>query len=245
MNFNDFREIVVIDDDKIGAEISCTAVENLGKPVKLINKGKFTHVDQLLAKIFENTSHEIGVVCDHQLMNGALADFYGSELVAGLYRQKIPAILVTQYIEKDIDTSIRRFRRWTPALLRRGQLVDEDNVRMAFDFCNAELFGPTPTSRIPYRTLVEIISTAKDDETGVVEAVVHGWNPNETVGFPMLLMPDSIREQVTKTISKGESAFVFAEVNIGASRSSELYFDSFEWAEKPQGLTLDSLFNNH
>lgn len=244
MTFSDFKEIVVIDDDRIGAEISCMAVESLGKPVKLIDRGKFTNVDQLLAKVFENTSHDIGVVCDHQLMNGALADFYGSELVAGLYRQKVPAILVTQYIDKDIDTSIRRFRRWTPALLKRGQLVDEDNLKMAFDFCNAELFGPTPASRIPYRTLVEITSIAKDGENGVAEAIVHGWNPDEPVGFPMLLLPSTIRNQVVKTVDKENSAFVFAEVNVGAGRSSELYFDSFEWAEQPRGLTLDSLFTN-
>jgi hypothetical protein len=243
MSVESFEEIVIIDDEDVGAEISYSAVENLGIPIKIITKGKFKQVDQLLGKIFEGNHHKIGVMCDHQLTRGRLADFYGSELVAGLYKEKVPAILVTQYTEHDIETSIRQFRRWTPALIKREQL-DEENVKMAFDFCSDELFGSTPASRRPYRTLIEIISPKKDEEEGVAEAIVHGWNPNEKVGFPMKLIPAEIKSKVIRMLGNKSSAFVFAEVNIGASLSSELYFDSFEWAEKPAGLTIDSLFNN-
>jgi hypothetical protein len=245
MKFEDFESIVVIDDDKVGVEISRSAVEGFGIPIKVIDKrkGKFKDVNQLLSKVFEENTNKIGVVCDHQLMRGALADFYGSELVAGLYKQKVPAILVTQYTEHDIETSIREFRRWTPALIKREQL-DEDNVKMAFNFCNDELFGFTPASRLPHRTLLEITSSSKDGEDGVAEAIVHGWDPEEKIGFPISLIPEIIKRQVIHSLSLKLNAFVFAEVNLGAERSSELYFDSFEWAERPKGLTLDSLFTN-
>ncbi|MGY3091292.1 CheY-like chemotaxis protein [Hymenobacter sp. UYAg731] len=240
MGLLDFDKIIIVDDEETGAEISLSAVDDLGIDTRLITTGKYQKVDQLLAEVMKDHVN-IGVLCDHKLMPGALASFYGSELVAALYKQNVPAILVTQYTEYEMDTSIREFRRWMPALITRKKL-SEENVKKAFGFCADELSGAIPASRLPHRTLIEIISSKKDDEADVAEAMIRGWNPDERVGFPMALIPEAIKNNVLQTLKSKCRAFVFAEVNIGASRSSELYFDSFEWAEKPSGLTIDSLF---
>ncbi|MGI4820706.1 MAG: hypothetical protein ACRYFV_05785 [Janthinobacterium lividum] len=240
MSTIDFDELIIVDDEKIGREMGLSIADDLDIPARAIT-GKYRSVDQLLAEVMKDHTN-IGVLCDHKLMPGALANFYGSELVAGLYKQNIPAVLVTQYADNEMETSIREFRRWMPALITRKKL-DEENVKKAFKFCSDELSGIIPASRIPHRTLVEITSSKKDNEPGVAEAIIRGWNHKKRIGFPITLMPLNIKDRVLQSLADKNRAFVFADVNIGAARASELYFESFEWAEKPRNLTIDSLFN--
>ena len=55
------------------------------------------------------------------------------EVVSCLYALKIPAILVTQYLDQDYDDTIRRWRRNVPVLIDRDNINPEQtNQRSIF-----------------------------------------------------------------------------------------------------------------
>jgi hypothetical protein len=242
MKNSTIEEIVIIDDDIKSAQKCKFIAEDLDFKTRLITDGSHKSVQQLLERILVDTKN-IGVLCDHRLMyHNGFANFYGSELVAALYHHKVPGILLTQYGDSDIDTSIRQYRRWNPVMIPRDE-ISMENIPKALNFCEQELSGIVPASRKPYRTMVEITRCTSDDGHDIAEAFVPGWNASHMVRFPLSLMDEGTIMKTQLTVQKGDFAYLFAQVNIGAANSGELFFDHFEWAGEPQTSSLDSLFN--
>jgi hypothetical protein len=135
-------------------------------------------------------------------------------------RGKVAALLVTHYLESDADISIRRYRRNIPVLLR--ELPPPESMPDVFNRCREEVQGNVPANRRPWRTLIRVVGTSREQGTELVEAVIPAWNPETIVRFPVEL----VREDLRKTMKSGLR--LFARVNVGAEDAKDLFLDSFE-----------------
>ena len=234
----DLELIAIIDDEESSAWPSKALVEDLGYNVEVISEGNYTTTQQLATELV-GRSNKIGVICDHRLTHGGFADFYGSELAADLYKMHIPAILLTQFSDIDVDTTIRQYRRWLPVMLARHDLT-MDSIQAGLNLCMNELGGNIMHSRVPHRTLVEVTRSYKDGDELVAEALIPGWNTERYIRFPMALMGKAELERTCSLTERGETAYLFAEVNIGAGIADELFFENFEWADVPTSSPIDN-----
>ena len=83
-------------------------------------------------------------------------------------------------------------------------------------------------SREGHKTFVEVLDTTKtEDNEAVIDALVTGWNASKAVRFPRSMLPKELME----TVDIG--TLLTAKVNIGAGKSTELYFGDFELAPEP------------
>lgn len=218
------RKIAIIDDDKTEAEIAELEVESAGFEPFVISKGPFNKIEDLTNEILGKAQ---GALCDHRLSHSGLANFSGAKLVAHLYDLKVPAILITQYADIDNGISIRNWRDKIPVLLSRDE-ADASSIAYGFERCLHELQGNIPDTRKPHRTLLRIVDIGKESGQKVIDAIIPGWNPHRAVRFPAILLPKHIHKSHLK-----EGTYLFAQINIGAQKSSELYFKDFEIATEP------------
>ncbi|MEQ9233351.1 hypothetical protein [Coleofasciculus sp. E2-BRE-01] len=218
------QKIAIVDDEEELAEVTSWEVEEAGYEPFLLVKGHFTSVDDLASVILDNTQ---GAICDNRLTNSGLANFLGAELVAALYDQALPSLLISQFVEMDTSLSIRKWRRKIPVLLSRDE-ANASSIAKGIEACQQELGGHLPISRKPSRTLVRIVDLDQASNEPVIDAIVPGWNPSKAVRFPASLIPETIRSDALK-----KGVRLFAHVNIGADNADDLYFDKFELAPEP------------
>jgi vacuolar-type H+-ATPase subunit F/Vma7 len=237
-----FDTIKIVDDSKASAQKSKFLAEEFTNiEVQLITDGKHDSVNKLLDRVLRDVvnTKRTGVLCDNRLfMNGGFANFYGAEFVAELYKHDVAAILLTEYAGDDIDLSIREYRRRIPVMMRRDDL-NETTLVDGFNFCKLELGGSTPASRIPYRTIVQIKEWVREGDKDLAVAIVPGWDASQEVRFPFALMEHEIIVRMKAALDARRDFYVFAQVNIGARQSSELFFDRFEIAREPKLSPLD------
>jgi hypothetical protein len=214
------KKIAIVDDELDLAEAAGWDVEDAGFESFRVN-GSFIDIDVLASHIEKNAQ---GALCDHRLANYGRTNFSGAKLVAALYDRKIPSILITQYAAIDANVSIRKFRRKIPVLLSRDE-ANAATIKKGIEDCVLELSGKVPSNRKPYRTLVRITKIDRESGEDVVDAIVPGWNPHEALRFPAVLIPEKIRQDSLKA-----GVRLFAQVNIGADKSEDLYFDKFQLA---------------
>src|SRR5262249_7743526 len=94
------RRIAIADDKPDYLTQKSQVVRMAGyEPVPL--GGKYHAVGELLAEL--QTVKAEGLVCDHKLSEGNYALFQGAEVVAALYGSATPALLVTDYVESDLQ----------------------------------------------------------------------------------------------------------------------------------------------
>jgi hypothetical protein len=219
---HNIKKIAIVDDDINAAEVTSWQVEDAGfEP--LIVDDTFGSVNQLSSFIQENAH---GALCDHRLSHRGFANFYGANLVATLYDLRMPAILVTQYIEIDKDVSIRRWRHKIPVLLSRDE-TDELSIKKGLRDCILEIKGDVPSPRKPYRTLLRITNIDDESNERVVDVIIPSWNPHRAVRFPVSIMPNELHDKLVPDL------WLFSYVNIGAEKSDDLFFDQFELAPEP------------
>jgi hypothetical protein len=185
-------------------------------------------VDELVDEI---TAKAQAAVCDNYLQPGGYA-FYGAEAVARLYDRRFPAILVTQFLEQDRDTSIRERRQKIPIVLSKEQ-ADPPAIMQGFVVCAREHRGDIALGRRPCRTLIKVARLDPESGPGMVDALVLSWNPHLPVRFPVKIMPDHLR------LALAVGQYLIARVNTGAESTADLFFTDFEAAPEP--LPEDSL----
>jgi len=224
---NRINKIAIIDDDPESAKFIRYELEEAGYQGDIIT-GFYENVNLFAQQIHDSAD---AAICDHKLSDGGLANFYGSELVACLYDLKTPSILISQYPDESHST-IGAYRRKIPIFLTRKE-VSSMSLRNGIEYCVSELGGKIPRERKPHRTLVRIERVDKEFGQDVVEAFVVGWRPRQAVRFPASLIPEEMRE----TLGKGSR--LVAYVNIGATKSEDLFFERFELA--PQLNANDGL----
>ena len=226
-------KIAIIDDERFTAEIAADIAEEAELTPTIISDGDgpFREVAQLLKGI--QTRGCIAVVCDHRLSGTPFASFLGAELIASLYDEHIPGLLLSTFAGVDSDFTIRRHRASIPCLVSRGHL-DPDNLLQGLRLCESELDGHFAPERYPRRTLVRIVkvSPSSVDGEAVVDAIMHSWDPNCGVRFPLDLIEDWHIQQRLLNDFNGEMN-LFAQVNVDCQNSMDLFFRDFELAPEP------------
>ena len=214
--------IAIVDDEQDLATVTGWEVEAAGFE-SFIVKDFFTEVDVLASHIEKNAK---GALCDHRLANYGRTNFSGATLVAELYDRKIPSILITQYTEIDANVSIRKSRRKIPVLLSRDE-ANAATIKKGIEDCVLELDGKVPITRIPHRTLLNITHITNESKEKVIDVIVPSWNPHKAVRLPASLIPQELHSELVV------DRWLFADVNTGAEKSDDLYFERFELTPEP------------
>ena len=230
--------VAVVDDREGQAETAAGIAEEADLVPSIFSEaaGAFSTTNQLLEEV--RSAGCDAVICDHRLSQTGFASFTGAEFVANLFREGIPGVLLSTFSAIDSETSIKLHRAEIPSLMDRSAL-DPDELVAALKRCESELAGEIAPERRLWRTLVRIENVSSESEIPVVDAVVHTWNPDRAVRFPLDLIEDrNIRRGLATGL--GLPMRLFAQVNIGCRSESELYFREFEGAPEPMVSDLDS-----
>ena len=171
--------------------------------------------------------HAQAAICSHRLGTYKQPQFYGAELAAALYDSGIPTVLVTQYLDIDQHTSIRRWREKLPVVLRLREF-DSSTLKEKLDLCVNELQGRIPEDRLPYRVMLGVENIEGMTGEQYIDVSVDRWDMDQRVRIPMTLVPPSLRTQIEP------GSWLFAMVNVDAQYSSDLYFRNFAMAPEPQ-----------
>ena len=191
--------------------------------------GSFGSTEKLLERVRANSC--AAVICDHRLSQTGFARFTGAEFVASLFRERIPAVLLSTFSSIDSETSIKLHKAQIPSLLTRSALGPDELVA-ALRRCESELAGNVPPERQLWRTLVRIEGISEESDIPVADAIVHTWDPDDAIRFPLDLIEDtSIRKAVAET--NRLPLRLFAMVNVGCRDESDLFLKAFEWAPEP------------
>ena len=225
------RRVAVVDDVVHYAETAAGMAEEAGLIPSIISEtdGKYEFTHQLLERVRESNCS--AVICDHRLSQTKFASFTGAEFLSELYQVSIPGVLLSTFSAIDGDTSIRLHRARIPSLIGREEL-DPNQLLQGLRRCEDELAGVIAPERRLTRAIVRIVGVSADSDVPVAEAIVHSWNPEYAVRFPLELIEDlQIRELLIPNLS-GELR-LFAEVNVGCRDDTELFFRAFELAPEP------------
>ena len=170
-------------------------------------------------------------VCDQRLSYSAYATFEGAEAISRVIRGlRLPSLLVSSYVETEL-LAIRRWRAHIPVVIEKRRLTPE-RLNHGFYLSTSELKGDVPTQRISRRTgvYIERVSTRT---TGIVDAIVPGWDENCVVSFPLELIEDlSLRRDVRQ----GHVDWLIAKTNVDAERAADVFFEDFERSPNPEGI---------
>lgn len=216
------QSVAVVDDDPNEVEVMTELLMDAGfKSVPFYEE--FADPPSLAAEIEKRAQ---AAVCDHRLRPLGLATFDGAELVAELFTRKIPAVLVTTYLDMDSDVSIRRWRHRIPVLLSRDN-AGPDSIRQALAECLRELRGSRSRQRVARRALVRVVDITNESRQEVIDSIIPQWNPHRGIRFPALLLPDELRKSV------GSGTRLLADVNIGSEVPEDVYLSNFTLAPEP------------
>ncbi len=174
-------------------------------------------------KAFFKTEKVTMLMCDHHLFEqGDYAGYYGAEAVAASYRSGIAGILVTAFERDDAELSLRKYRRWIPALINSPKLT-LNNLSEALLQADREVRHQAPIrERVPHRTIMTVRRIENRGTHKIVKVMMSQWNAAVEVGFPLEMVPEKLKPAVAP------GALLIAQVNIEATRAEDLYFDKFE-----------------
>jgi hypothetical protein len=212
------KRVAVIDDNREARESMADSLLSAHFNPRPL-PGPFNNASDIVACAMKRAD---AAVCDHHLIVENFAKCTGAEVVAGFYRRKFPAVLVTAWWAPDID-EIQFYRRWVPTLLKPP--ADPDEIEKGFFRCMEEHEQKFRPPRRPWRTLIRIEEVRGRTDNSPVCAVIPGWNPSEVVRFPLRIIPKGLRRHVKP------GARFFAQVNKGAHDQADLYFEGFEYRE--------------
>lgn len=220
------RTIYIIDDIEETANDIQDQVYDLDSEPVLITRGHFSNINELMQLISEG---DTGVICDHRLQRGRLADFFGSEFVAASQKRSIPSLLLTEYLSQDIDTTIRKYRRHIPFVAERGD-IDPSAIIKGFETCIKEIKSGPASNRKGHVVLCKISDLTSEGGEDVADAFIPGWQPHKSIRFPLSLMANDQIEYVKHKMSveSDKMARIFATVNIGAAEGDDLFIYNFQ-----------------
>ena len=216
INGHTVRNVLVVDDNPSVRETYAYAIEGLRlEPV--YEDGPLESLDGALRRLRRKAD---ALVCDYHLKKKNYSRFNGDDLVVGLYKLGFPSILCTSYNDFEI-TLMRQKRRYIPALVKAEGLSPE-MIAMAFTRCIAEHKGTFEPTRRPWRTLVRVVEVFSSDEYCYV--VIPAWNAESKIRLLFKDLPVKFRRSAKPGLR------LHAQVNIGAEKPEEVFFDRWEEA---------------
>ena len=111
----DVTRVAVIDDEARGRRVTIEQVRDMGAQPVAVEQIPTPHDVVQVAKYIKEIADS--AICDHRLRIGGYAYFEGAGLVAALIDLGVPAILLTQFVDMDADSSIRKWRSKIPVVL--------------------------------------------------------------------------------------------------------------------------------
>lgn len=160
-------------------------------------------------------------LCDNRLREGNYAGFDGAVAVDALYRQRFPAILVTDYTAPDIN-SIRLHRRRIPVLLPGTELLPK-RILEGFEQIDQEIIQKqVPLTRRPRRALIEVEEIVDGPRGRLLTVFVPRWREHEAIVLPQEIIPEAFHTNVK------QGTILIASINTEAERSEDLFFEDFE-----------------
>jgi len=221
-----FRTVAVIDDSERDAESLRIELIAIGlEPVEIAIEDR--ELDDVVNEVRERAD---AAVCDHYLKQHKRVGFSGAEAVALLTSAQVPTCLITMY-PMDGDVDIRRYRGLIPSLLLRAD-AGVDELAAALLRSYEEVHSGRSRDRVPYRTAISVERVSDEAGEPVADVLVSGWQQDETVRFPLRIIPNDLQPRDPSDL---EGTILFAEVNLGAERSLDLFFQNFE-AAPPSSL---------
>jgi CheY-like chemotaxis protein len=228
--------ILIVDDDQESRRSYELTARAAGFRVHVV-LGPITTVQKLLETA--KAQKVRFALCDHRLSEGRYARFSGAEAVALCNQENLPAVLTTRYQRSDIDTSIRRWRRWIPRLVASSEL-SPPSLHEAFNACEREIVkAVVPQERRGYRAVLTVKDIVPKAEEKVVKVVITQWNATEQVGFPLSMLPAALRPRIEV------GSFLLATVNTAAETADELFFEHFELPHADDVKAVRAQFSNH
>lgn len=209
------QSVAVIDDSEDIRETTSDKLRDQFDPKPL--DGPFESLTDLVREIKRVAS---AAVCDHQLTTRGFAPCSGAEVVAELYKQQFPAVLVTRWKISDAEV-IRPLRPFVSVVLDPAHF-DETTFQDALRVCEGEFQLRFRPSRRPWKTIVSIEDVEEAYGKTVVKALVPSWRSQEGIRFPIDIIPMHLRPNVKA------GAFLYASVNTGAESQEDLYLRDFE-----------------
>jgi len=214
------RRIAVFEDSDTKRDRLCTLV----KMCRAVPVPSVGHAPKLngLRNYFQSERIDL-LISDHRLYeHHDYATYCGAQAVAESYRLGIGGIVLTAYGRNDADNSLRRSRRWIPALLHSKELTP-DRLKDALIKADVEVREHrVPLERTPHRTIMTVQSIEPRGDSKVVKVMMSQWDSKQEVGFPLDLVPKKFQAAVKP------GKLLIAEVNIEAERQEDLFFDKFE-----------------
>ncbi len=154
--------------------------------------------------------------------------------MARLIHNKLPAVLISQFINQDYDVSIRHWRAKLPSVLSRDEFR-ADTLTAGLEQCRKEIAGEVTPDRRPHRVLFQIADIQNEANQRVVDAIIPSWSRQAAVRFPVAIVP----KRLQSSLKKGK--YMIAQVNLGARRPEDLFFDRFEKVPTPRDALFDHL----
>jgi hypothetical protein len=230
--------VAIIDDSPSDAKVTQMTVEDAELTPWLVEHdpmiqhlSKETAIKRIAKRILAGAE---AAVCDHRLRHGGFAPFDGAELAAFLIRKSLPAILISQFVDQDYDVSIRRWRAMLPSVLSRDEF-QVDTFKAALDVCRKEIQGIFTPQRRRHRVLIRVVDIQNEANQRVVDAIIPSWSRQTAVRFPFVIVPARLHERLVI------GGYLIAQVNLGANRSEDLFFDKFEKPPTPKNALFDNL----
>ncbi|MCC6151855.1 MAG: hypothetical protein IT461_16520 [Planctomycetes bacterium] len=216
------RNVAVIDDDENMRGMTAEFLRDASfEPI--IRKDTIDQLPQFVNWI--RTNKIWGAICDHRLSTGGLSiKFSGAEIVSTLFKENVPAVLLSRFDTIDADATIRPYRRYVPKLLSPEESGAEA-LHAALDACAREITGTVPLERKSRRVLVRVLEKSNEANKEMLDVMVPTWRTTKAVRFPLDLIEDAALRK-----SVGPKSRLFVHVNIDAERSEDLFFHDFERA---------------
>jgi hypothetical protein len=163
-------------------------------------------------------------LCDQRLgVRAGYATYLGSDIVRAWYELKFPAVLCTRYEDAAMN-DIRPLRRWIPVLLSYDELhEDAANFQSACSECIYEFDVGFRPHRQPWRAQVVVADV--DEERKHFWFEVPSWELSARIRVRSQDLPEEVRGRLELDFR------LFAQVNLGAERNEDLFFDSWELPE--------------
>ena len=217
------ERVAIVDDDREGAETVKLSFEAAGYAPFIIEKSPGSA--KALAE--QIAAEADAAYCDHRLNRyGFATNFFGADVIAHLYDLKVPGVLFSEYYDIDADVSIRKQRRKIPVVLHRSE-ADIQSIADSFSRCKEELEGRSPEWRRPHRSMLVVESFSNQDNVKVIDVTIFNRD-GDIVRLPLELIPEELRDNLR------EGDLLIADVNIGAERSEDLYFENIQLAPEPE-----------
>lgn len=171
------------------------------------------------------------VICDFNLSVKNYSAVNGDEIVAGLYKSKLPVVLCTR-AEKHTE-QIRRSRRFIPVILSPNELSSE-SLSEAFEICVSEFKGVFSPIRRPWQTLIRIEGgeLIGNGDLLQVNAIIPAWDPSILLNFEWRINDNAALKHIWSGLEKGDVGRLYATVNVGAEEREDLFVEDWSLVKK-------------